>query len=260
MTGLTAWQDEIDIVLDRLRDFELPADFRFDFSADSLDALEAELLARGNPGGDFLESATAYVGEAFRRAGGGEWDWDSRDDMPVLAPVGAGPAIAPLRLLSAAVREKSAHVLREALERWAAAGEAPAAEPAPAVDPWLADWLAARSAAFPSWAAETGRDAATWDFSPGSLTALEEVMAERPDFTSSFADGAVWYLGEVTRRAWGTRWNYIPGTPGPGDPWSGRPYVKVPDGNATVPIAMLKASVRRGEPGYLVGELSGYWQ
>jgi hypothetical protein len=259
MTGLTTWQDEIDIVLDRLRDFEVPAGFRFDFSADSLDALEAELLSRDPADGSFLEATTAYVGQALLRAGGGRWDWDETDDMPIVRPVGEGPAIAPLRLLASAVRDGSGHVLREALEKWAAAGQEPVAEPPAPVDPWLTAWLADRAAAFPAWVTDTGKPATTWDFSPSSLTDLEEVMAARPEFVSPLAEGAVWYFGEVTRRAWGTQWAYVPGSPGPGDPWSGRPYVKVPGGNATVPIAMLKHSVKRGEPGYLERELATYW-
>lgn len=63
---------------------------RWDFSASSLDGL-AELLVRvlGEEGGlrdpanrDLVDGAVWYVGEVYRRVGGGQWAWEVRDGKP----------------------------------------------------------------------------------------------------------------------------------------------------------------------------------
>lgn len=55
---------------------------------------------------------------------------------------------------------------------------------------------------------------------------------------SDFVDGAVWYLGEVMRRAKGGDWHYRPGPPDPWNPYVGRYYVQQPGekGRTKVPI------------------------
>src|SRR5262245_50445787 len=72
-TELEQWTGAVDTVLDRLRDFFLPDDFPFDFTPESLAPLEAVLLDRSEPRGDFLESALAYVGQVALELTGGTW-------------------------------------------------------------------------------------------------------------------------------------------------------------------------------------------
>ncbi|MFJ8674313.1 hypothetical protein [Streptomyces sp. NPDC093589] len=82
----------------------------------------------------------------------------------------------------------------------------------------LADWLEARAAGFEEWSQETGQ-AKSWDFTPQSLDALEELVRGRygseEDINAErdglFVQGAVWYLGEVIRRSTQeTSWGYDP--------------------------------------------------
>src|SRR5262245_17022860 len=90
--ALDEWLDTIDVLLDRLADFYLPDDFPFDYSATSLEHLEAEVLARSphggwQPGGDsaaFVESVMAYVGEALMRTGGGHWEFGPHPADPAV--------------------------------------------------------------------------------------------------------------------------------------------------------------------------------
>jgi hypothetical protein len=127
---LETWCAELDPVLARLRAFELPADFPFDYSAASLARLEEIALDRfprgaapATPAGSFLESATAYIGETLLRAGGGGWDWDNETDLPVVRLDDALelPPISPLRLLTGAVGRQSGTKLTEAYAQVAAA-------------------------------------------------------------------------------------------------------------------------------------------
>lgn len=85
--------------------------------------------------------------------------------------------------------------------------------------PQLLDWLAARSAAHSAWCEETGaagEDA--WDFSPGSLDVLEQLIRDRyrdeehvhADRLGSFLQGACWYVGEVAVRRLGYQWRFEP--------------------------------------------------
>src|ERR1041384_1600903 len=81
---LEEWLEVLPPVLDRLGWF-VPADFRADYSADSLDVIEALLAQQVTPTatGDrpadtgLVESASAYLGEALLRVAGGQWDWDT---------------------------------------------------------------------------------------------------------------------------------------------------------------------------------------
>ncbi|MFC7549405.1 hypothetical protein [Plantactinospora sp. GCM10030261] len=63
---------------------------RWDFSTSSLDEL-GELLVRvlGDESGlrdpanrDFVDGAIWYVGEVYRRVGGGQWSWEAKDGKP----------------------------------------------------------------------------------------------------------------------------------------------------------------------------------
>lgn len=292
---LEAWREEMHPVLMRLRDFELPPDFPFDFSAASLFRLEEIVLDRfpratapAKPTGGFLESATAYVGETLLRAGGGQWDWDAGDNLPVVRPDSALtlPGISPLRLIVGATNRRTGKELTGAYASLVAAidehraqhpGWAPAKEPTPGLDeepepfmsPWLATWLGERERAFLAWSAGTGENPTVWDFSLESVEALEALLRHRLDAGTfaepgdDFAQGAAWYFGEVARRQrTDARWQYNTAEPGSDDfeynPYAGRPYIRQSgaDGNALVPILIIKALLRKDEPGYLAGRLA----
>jgi hypothetical protein len=292
---LEAWREGMNPVLARLEGFELPADFPFDYSSASLARLEETALDRF-PGGDppapaggFLEGATAYVGESLLRAGGGRWDWDADDDLPVVRADDALalPPVSPLRLIIAAVRHRTGTELTDAHATLVAAvdgyaarhpGWAPTKEPTPGVDdidepaasPWLEQWLDERARAFAAWVADTGVAPAVWDFSPASLDALEALVKRRllsanavtEAADGGFVQGAVWYYGEVARRnKTAARWVYTPAVPGSSDlresaeynPFVGRPYIDQsgPDGNTLVPIFGIRFVPDEDRPGLL---------
>ncbi|MET7378501.1 hypothetical protein ABZT08_06695 [Streptomyces sp. NPDC005526] len=81
-------------------------------------------------------------------------------------------------------------------------------ESAPETHPELRAWLRTGADRFERWAREGGR-AARWDFAPESLDALEVLVRQRfsgPEEIAAarsgeFVRGAVWYVGEVIRRA-----------------------------------------------------------
>ncbi|MBB5934881.1 hypothetical protein [Streptomyces zagrosensis] len=83
--------------------------------------------------------------------------------------------------------------------------------------PELVAWRTARADGFEQWARETGTPR-TWDFSPESLAALEDLVRDRyadPEelFAARrepFLQGACWYLGEVVCRAKGQVWKFEP--------------------------------------------------
>jgi hypothetical protein len=84
---------------------------------------------------------------------------------------------------------------------------------------YLRRWLAERLEQFPAWARDYGGDS-TWDFSPESLDALEDLVSERgaipeemleDEQHAPFIDGALWYLGEVLRRTSALPWRFVRG-------------------------------------------------
>ncbi|MES4893339.1 hypothetical protein [Streptomyces sp. NPDC096012] len=101
-------------------------------------------------------------------------------------------------------------------------GQSPGSRPLPGapapVDPGpvgaaLASWLARQEEVHPYWREATGRPDA-FDFTPASLTALEEVLRARIAAQTGTVDllddpvfhCAVWYLGETVCRGTGARW------------------------------------------------------
>jgi hypothetical protein len=208
---LDDWLLRLPIVLARLRDFFLPADFPFDYSRGSLDRLEAVVLARHpldeavtGDGGAFVESAMAYVGECLLQAGGGRWAMghhpaDPDQSVPVVCPDQAlgEPPISPLHLVIDAIGERTGKVFAGAQQALivAVAGQR-ARNPAwslkvpdPAVPPddqepapppvFLPRWLAERDRAFPGWLRDHAGAPDRWDFSRESLDALQALARRR---------------------------------------------------------------------------------
>jgi hypothetical protein len=248
----SGWDDTVDIVLDRLRDFFLPADFPFDLSPGSLTPLEALLLERYAPesppvaaGDDFIESLIAYVGEVARRMTGGTWQ--VRDGVPFVTgdPVLGLAPIEPLPLLIEAARARTGKVLISAARRWSDAVAAHPEFSAPATaerkppheGDRLAAWLAERERAFPRWRADYAGGGAGYDFSPGSLDLLQEMLRRRlptgdadAPGNAELLNGAAWYFGEViTRTKPAAAWV----SPGPDEPDPDEHYLYNADRDAS---------------------------
>lgn len=237
---LWEWREGMHLALMFLRQTQLPGDFPFDFSPDSLAWLES-ILVEGTMAGEedvFTEQSMGYLGEALMRVGGGSWKWDVEEDMPLVLfdeALGLEP-LSPPRLVVSALESGSGTVFARA---WHAVSDAvarrkqgdpswaPVKERTPSVDPddisnrqqdpWLVDWLAQREAAFPAWVANYGgKDPAVWDFSTESLDALEALVCQRlptlEQFQSlkqgDFVQTAAWYLGEIAVRHRDAFWEY----------------------------------------------------
>lgn len=299
---LEEWRETLHLVFMRLREVELPADFPFDCSAESLDRLETILLDRfpsGNPppaDTGFVDSVMGYLGEALMRIAGGHWDWDGDPasdtyDLPLacLDEALRLPPISPLRLVIEALRARTGRVFSRAHAELRTAvtdrqKQHPTWEPTKehtlGVDvidarhlpqhEWLVRWLAEREAAFDKWAADTGVDPDTWDFSTDSYDALEALVRQRlptvDDFNKpehqDFVQGAVWYLGEIPRRNCNNVvWRYHSAEPGSTGMYTGRPFVgQEPDGDLAVPIFSLQNAVEDNERGSLRKRFASFHQ
>jgi hypothetical protein len=245
--ALQAWFDDLFFTMVRWTDVEIvdAEDVDLDYSDSSLISVERLVSERFGVPEDvsygeeraFLDGLVAYLGETLMRLAGGAWDWTPGDDpegfphgMPL---VRADPALdltplSPVHLVQDAVRQNTGTVFAETYETWRRAVEqnkidhpswAPRKQPtgldSPEPPDQLAGWIDAREATQVGWFAEYAQSGAL-DFSPASLPALEDLLGEVTPSTAElyspahrrFADGAVWYLGEVLRRGLGGRWNY----------------------------------------------------
>jgi hypothetical protein len=209
------------------------------------------------------------------RTAGGHWAFaphptDPTIDTPLAYPDEAldRPPISPLQLVVDALRHRTGTVFTQAqtaLERAVADRKAthpswsPTKQRTLADDPepsrpteFLVTWLAKRERSFPRWLRDYASDSSAFDFAPGSLAALGEVVRQtmpggRADFDRpehrEFVEGATWYLGEVVRRATDVGWRYLDADPTT-NPLAGRPYLRSsgPDRNIGIPRASLKAA------------------
>lgn len=273
--------------------YVVPEGESLDFSRASLATVEDIVLGRfdvpddlTHPGEkDFVETVTGYLGETLLRVTGGRWIWDDdpdspAHDLPVLEPdqaLGLNYG-SPLHLMAVAVRERDGHQFEHAYDQWHEATErhradnpswTPVKERTPGLDPvapdtsgYLESWLTERASTFDAWAARYG-GGTTWDFSPGSLDALQALVVrtvptaddlETPEH-QEFSDGAAWYLGEVLLTAKGGEWRYQAGEREYGNPFLGYQYVEQPGkrGGTTTPILLLSLVLEDREPGFLRG-------
>jgi hypothetical protein len=275
---LAVWLDTIYFKILRHIDVELP-DLHLDYSVESLRGLESSVLDRFGEPGDvsffeerlFLEGVVAYLGESLMRLAGGSWGWTAGDNpegfpggMPLVRPdpvVGLDP-VSPVHLVQEAVGSGDGERFTALYRDWegavdrakrASPSRRPHKEPttldSPEPPDQLAGWLARHDQAFPDWVAAYAPDGA-WDFSPGSLPALQELVrrlaptrAELHDPANrDFVEGAAWYLGEVMGRGMGGRWNSND---------RDFPYVEKlgPWDSTSIPMIALENALDR--PGYL---------
>ena len=279
MDQLEEWRETMQPRLMRLQAFEMPPGFELDYSPSSLDALEAQLLARSSE--SFVDAAVGYLGEALLTTAGGGWDFSDRPVLRFDAALQLEP-IAPLSI----IRMASGHTfvdiqgrLREAVARRQASlpGWQPSKEPTPGLDPvpvdsdFLDAWLAKRAADFPRWVAEHAPATGGWDFPPSSLDVLESLVRrrlasvtdlDRPE-NQDFVEGAGWYLGEVLRREGHAEWMYHEGVPEPGNAdtmFLGHPYVtqNIHNGQFVIPYLTFQRVIQSA-PGFLRQRL-GWFQ
>lgn len=229
-----------------LRQFELPETVTLDYSAASLRAVEGCLIDRldgprdpadpedlADPGERrFVDGVVAYLGETLMRLAGGAWIWpESVRYAPLVrpdAPLGLSP-VSPRALILTALASESGERFAAAYEVWESAvrrvrqtrpswrpvKEPTSADPPDPDSPRLTAWLAERARDFGHWVAAYAADD-SWDFSAGSLPALEDLVRRVTPTAGAlydpsrrdFVEGATWYLGEVMRRGLGGRWNF----------------------------------------------------
>ncbi|GAA3775535.1 hypothetical protein GCM10022225_74370 [Plantactinospora mayteni] len=141
--SLDEWLGVMDVVLERWRNRHLPDDFPFDFSLDSLAALERLMLdrfdspeaVRAAAGDEFVDGAVRYLGETAVRAWPCRWGHQYSDSgsgsvvsIPVIrsnTPDGFLEAVAPLDVLRFLARDR-AHgtlayemgIVEDALDRY----------------------------------------------------------------------------------------------------------------------------------------------
>ncbi|MFI0220876.1 hypothetical protein [Streptomyces lydicus] len=250
---LQQWIADVPYQLLLLEKVLLPGAFLFDYSARSLDALEARLLEKCDEESTQLDeeqaelvgSATAYLGEVLLGIAGGGWGWNTRpvDGLPGQPVVWPDPElalspVAPRLLIAHALRVRTGTAFAEEIARLRQAvtarqrdvpGWEPVKEHTPHVDPEaplpedpvLTAWLAEREEALYPWAEDAFEGAWRWNFHPDTLDWLEVVVRRRfatvEEFDAArdepFVQGACWYLGEVIRRNKGAVWQYVPFDP-----------------------------------------------
>jgi hypothetical protein len=277
---LEEWVQSVQPLIMHLEAFQLPRDVKLDFGAASLGRLEEVALDRF-AGADnladeeeqgFVDGAVAYVGETLMRVAGGSWIWDSDSDSPLVRPdteLGLAP-VSPRQLMATAVDRRDGERFDAVYATWSAAVEEltasqpswrPVKEPTPGLDPaartddaHLVGWLAERSAGFEAWMSAYAPDG-TWDFSPASLDALEEVVrrvtptgdALQDAANRDFVEGAAWYLGEVLCRGLGGEWFYRD----PGSAMGAGEYLDLvgPRHEVLTPSVYLRVALKK--PGFL---------
>lgn len=285
---LRNWLERAHLRPDRLKDLALPGDIPLDSSPVSLTRLEAEALQRchdprdlgGQGDNEFVAAVAAYVGEAMLRVAGGCWTWDENKTLPIVQydeRLGL-PGMTPLFVLIEAVANRGGHVFAREHARLVEQvktrqvedpGWRPVKQATPGLDlvepgseqaDHLTAWLAERRRVFAGWIGTYAGDV-VFDHTPESLDVLEALVRglvpakEQLDdpALANFVEGAVWYLGEVMRRANGGEWCFQPGELDPWNPHVGRPYIQHPtDGGSTaVPILDLAFMLGTGVPGVL---------
>ncbi|MEU4339925.1 hypothetical protein AB0H00_01460 [Nocardia sp. NPDC023852] len=227
-------------------------DVTFDMSIDALRQLDEYIVDCGYPSwsgedGSPAQIIARHLGDTLIRVAGGSWEWDPEAD-PVYFPEGLpfvlpDPSLdlapfSPTQAISDAYRANDGIQFAGLYRRWErAAKQASKNRPRKpstkrAINnrpPWwhrsmsdgLVSWVQGRVDAFPGWV-ESWSPEQKWDFSPDSLSALEQLVRQttpteavlnRDDSYDDFREGAVWYCGEIFRRGINGRWTGIRSKP-----------------------------------------------
>jgi hypothetical protein len=126
---------------------------------------------------------------------------------------------------------------------------------APAPSAVLDDWLARMEPRFPDWADSAG---GTWDYSPDSINRLAAlvlrvtptVKAFQDPANADFVEGASYYLGEMLRRGYPSRWVYREFRD-EGDPITANFQIQLnDDAGFTGPYHLLYLAIERGDPSH----------
>lgn len=266
---------------DRLAD---PADALYDdqqsFTAGVVAYLGEALMRVGGGRWDWAAEALAdvTVSDTLRqRLSEHRWRIDSAGEpdasgFPVIRPDPATglEALSPTHLLLEALASDSAVWLtvyehwKQVVQEYAAAhsGWMPFKEhtladgffTAPPPSAVLDDWLARQAQRFPDWAASTGGN---WDYRPDSINRLVALVlrvtptaeALRDPANADFVEGASFYLGEMFRRGYPSRWVYCEFRD-EGDPITANFQIQLnDDAGFTVPYRLLSLAIKDGEPG-----------
>ncbi|WP_433181450.1 hypothetical protein [Actinoallomurus sp. CA-150999] len=129
---LDRWLSDMADALDGWRARFLPDDFPFDFTADSLDVLERQVLHRfadwnavhSAADDPFVVGAARYLGETLIRQAPGHWGYQDMADslygrVPLIrsdTPAAFRAIVVPLHLLSRLAEDRRFGVLRESVE------------------------------------------------------------------------------------------------------------------------------------------------
>ncbi len=268
---------------DRLAD---PAEALYDdeqpFTASVVAYLGEALMRVGGGRWDWAAEAPAEVTVSDpllrQRLGEHRWRIDSAGDpdasgFPIIRPDPATglEVLSPTHLLLEALASGGGAVWVTSYERWkrvvqdyAAAhpGWTPTKErtladglfTAPPPSAVLDDWLAREAQRFPDWAASTGEN---WDYSPDSINRLAALVlrvtptadAFRDPANADFVEGASYYLGEMLRRGYPSRWVYRE-LRDEGDPVTANFKIQLNDDEGyTSPFHLLSIMIKNGDPG-----------
>jgi hypothetical protein len=263
-----------------------PAEALYDeqqsFTAGAVAYLGEALMRVGGGRWDWVPEAPADVTVSdpllVQRLSEHRWRIDSAGEpgaggFPIIRPdpaTGLG-VLSPTHLLLQALATDAAvcsvvyESWQEAVKIYAAAhsGWAPAKErtladglfSAPPPSTMLDDWLVRQEQQFPGWAAANG---GSWDYTPDSIDRLTELVSRKTPTVEAFhdpanaefVDGASYYLGEMLRRGYPSRWVYRDFLD-EGDRITANFKIQLnDDAGYTGPYHLLSLMVRRGNPGH----------
>lgn len=289
------WLEDVYWRLTRFEDVWTPKDQRFTYNRDGVGRFEAWLLDqwpdqssfRESADADFVECASAYIGEVYLRAYGGGWYIDKNPKSVFYGPPSVcldtldRTPISPYFMMTALLKRRTGRELvelfdnqaemvaeRQAVER---PGWRPLRDPIPGVtneedtgappseEQML--WVVQISERLASLRQRVGPEtAAKLDLSGSSLAALEPVILTdyADEAAVSAASGSehyneyLAYIGEVLLAAAGGHWVLRPGEPTNDNPFVGRPFVRrknaTSDWVSESPATAISALVRDRTP------------
>lgn len=248
------WLAEMDHALEGFAALGLPDQVTArPHSRDALEQLEAVVLSRYPDRealvaarGPWVDGAVRYVGETFRRAFGGRWEYSTDPGDAVVGrpyvrlDTAPGVAFSPFHALAMAVTDRSGDVLART---WDAQARDLAEGASPPVDAVAGDsrgpdeptealggFVRGLDDAVDAWAQGPAAPPHRWDGSAGSIDELAREVAARglpagDPMDDPFLRGAARYLGRTLQLLAGGDWERGLGRPDPMSPYAGRFYL-----------------------------------